>query len=316
MKSKPGIGRPRRYQSETNNLSSSESGDLDIQEFRDHTITVEKLFQLPTEQIRKLFEATAKQRLQARKKNKDKSANAAYRCNSDICCSTIFGMSDTNRSEDTDRTCTLRNIPSVSLRRFITSSTTNLLSKKPIVCPHGHCHKVVTISSFFQHFKHDHSEIPNFIAERGKELHLMHDVRIIEFDTTYCMAIIKVYEVYNVIVNSSSKQLTTLAERLNQKVPLATFWLMVSGSSEEKKSKSFVLYWLMTNSDEHFSCTMEMSSMQENICNSTVCPVNGILDSHKIDDVAHRLNCLNLCYASLHNLLGEGSKLHLRVTIH
>ncbi|XP_031350799.1 uncharacterized protein LOC116176400 isoform X2 [Photinus pyralis] len=260
LRVKPGIGRSRRYY----NRHSVESSSADTSASND--ITMEKLFQLDRFQIQQLF---------GKKRNNSKVLPCHIKLErGDLCA-------------DLGRSCSIGTIPQSSPSEFS-------LSKKPIICPHGFCRKMVTISSFVQHFKYDHPEIRSYNCARGKELWLDHNVQDIEYNFTRCLAVIDVVDI-------------------NQ---CETFWLMVSGSPDDDHCKAYVIYWLLCNATAHSNSTIELSSYLENISYSTFCPATRIYDSYDPLDVARTVSCLYVDYSSMCNIISEGPKLHLRIIIY
>ncbi|KAK5645334.1 hypothetical protein RI129_006634 [Pyrocoelia pectoralis] len=263
LRIKPGIGRSRRYDHGYWPLSI-ETYDKSVPK---KDITIEKLFQLNRFQIKQLFGLRNKHRPALTWRHK-------------------FERGDT--VVDLRRKCPSNSV--IVKNSFSVCS----LSRKPIICPHGHCRKMVTISSFAQHFKYDHPDITCHRCARGEELYLHHDVKDIEYNFTQCAAIVDVADVDQI----------------------DTFWLMITGSPEQEEYKAYVIYWLLTNATSHPNCAIELSSHLQNISYSTFCPVARIYDNFQPLEIAQTLYCLHIPYSSMCNILSEGPALHLRITVY
>ncbi|XP_018321201.1 uncharacterized protein LOC108734234 isoform X2 [Agrilus planipennis] len=199
----------------------------------------------------------------------------------------------------------------------ICDSTTNV-SRKPLVCPHSPCGKIIAQSSFDIHFKYEHGDIPRFDLDRGKELHLIHDISVTTHGSSFCLGLITIYE-SGTMTKSCVKPHISLANagrKMLQKTQSCTFWLMVSASTEERRNRSYVMYWMLSNNDDRYHCTLELSSQDENTVCSCFCSTTGMHESLDMDDIAQKMKCLYLTYGSLSNLLGEGPKLNFRITVH
>ncbi|KAK4876151.1 hypothetical protein RN001_012573 [Aquatica leii] len=287
LKIKPGIGRSRRYCQNELKISLSNEFFSSVDDTKEN-VTVEKLFRMSTTQLKQLFQLTAKERLRSKepriKKISDKKET--------------YRLQNLEKGDMGEKPNYKEQVLPITLSNSDENTFEASLSKKPIVCPHNPCKKIVTISSFSQHFKYDHRDIPVFNVARGEELHMHHNAEELHFGVTYCIAVIHIQ------LNNESR------------LPLATFWVMASGSSEEDPDKAYVVYWMFTNSTDQFSSTLDVSSHLENISCSTFCSVTRIYDSCNPLNITNELNCLFLAYPSMCNLLSEGSKLNLRISIY
>lgn len=190
-------------------------------------------------------------------------------------------------------------------------------SKKPVKCPHDPCKKYVAISSFLNHFKHEHGDIPRYSIDRGKQLVIPCDASVIEHNLTLCVGIITVYDVAKLEAGSKAPHgLVNTCNKLKTRVPLDTFWLLVSGSPQEHPYSSYVLYWLFVCNANPYHCTLEMASADDRTSASIFCGINGSGDSQEIEDVAKSLNCLYLTRGSMMAILEDGPEIRLGVTIH
>lgn len=309
LKNKPGIGRPRRYSITHQASDSSEEAD-EKRNYKDNTITVEKLFQLSRDQLSVLFNAKTKDKI--------KNMRSSY-----VIKEAGSNVDDIKREK---RDQVVRNSEEgTESRVWLTktnrqlakkeSSVTSLHSKRPLNCPHDPCRKIIAISSFLSHFKHEHPDIPRYSMERGKELHLLVDPGIIEHNSTVCLGLVTVYDINRLQVVAKPPA-DSVIKKFSKKIPIDTFWIMVSGSPFERKQNAYVLYWLFTNNDDFYNCILEVSSNKDVLVYSTFCGVNDIQDSQDIIEVAQRLNCLYLPYGCVESMLRYGSKLNLRITIH
>lgn len=190
-------------------------------------------------------------------------------------------------------------------------------SHRPIVCPHHYCRKTIAVSSFSNHFKYEHAEITRYSMEKNDELLLIVDVRTIEHQNSRCLGIVTIYENNKVdlIRSKSTHSVIKTCSKFCQKIPLDTFWIMLTGS-DAKKPSSYLLLWLFSNTSEKYSCTLELSSKDDNFSVSSFCAVNAIPDDVCSDEIAESLNCLYLTHGQVLGLLDEGCELNLRVIIH
>ncbi|CAH1375225.1 hypothetical protein MTP99_016675 [Tenebrio molitor] len=202
--------------------------------------------------------------------------------------------------------------------RMLRSVSATTMSRRPLTCLHDGCKKSVAVSSLVSHFKHDHGAVPCFGIEKGRELRLLFDVSLVEHDRTFCLAMITVYEFNNIDVvrSKSSQSVINTCSKLSGRVPINTFWLMMSGSTEYKKSGSYVVYWLYSNSEDRFWCTMELSSKNDKVSVSSFCSAVGLHESRTVEEVARNMNCLFVSHGSFVALLSEGDKINLRITLH
>ncbi|KAJ8928141.1 hypothetical protein NQ314_019321 [Rhamnusium bicolor] len=285
IRTKPGIGRPYRYN--TNSLFNK-----DYNYSRTHNevtlpppqITIEGIFQLPSDEIRKLLS----------------------RKNDQLDSTDIMESSDEHLENLQSNICTIQ------------SSNISSQSKIPIKCPHNPCNKMVAVSSFVTHFKHEHADIPKYNIERGKELCIPCDISLIEHSTSYCIGMITVYEINKIDVkkSKSSQSVIKTCSKFCQQIPICSFWLMSTGSVEKQPFYSYALYWLFTTSEESYQSTIELSSKHDSITLSTYCGVNNSNKNENFDDIAENLNCLLISKASLGAVLKEGPEINLRITVH
>lgn len=279
-------------------------------------VTVEQLFQLPKEQLKILFAEHTKQQIRA-------ATNAVVppRSSRSIASYASIEKKPTlkeislNRGERSSSSVWLTKVNQKALGSHLSSVLPQ--SKKPLRCPHDPCGKTVAVSSFLSHFRHEHPQIQRYNVDRGKQLVIPCDASMIEHNVTFCIALIAVYDPSNIKPSpKANSNLTNACNKLNTKVPFNTFWLLVSGSAEEKASSAYAMYWLFTCNSQSYTCTLEMASAKDSTSSSCFCNVNGAQDSQKIEDVAHRLNCLYLTKGTLCALLEDGPDLRLGVTIH
>lgn len=176
---------------------------------------------------------------------------------------------------------------------------------------------MVASSAFVTHFHHEHQDLPKYNTELGKELCMPFDVTSIEYDSRYCIAIIYVYEKNTIDINysRSSRSVINTCTKFSGKIPVNTFWLMVSGSPKNDTSLAYACLWLFNATEEKYRCTIELSSRHDSTCFSTQCEISTI-PHQNLNDVVVNLNCLLLSRESLTNLLREGPSLNLRVTVH
>ncbi|KAF2893746.1 hypothetical protein ILUMI_12440 [Ignelater luminosus] len=249
------------------------------------SVTVEELFQLPTEQVNLLLNKNSQEKL---------DGDETLMCNS---------SNNNNNNNNAD-------LVNVIKKNHQTANSVPIC--KPFKCPHLPCGKTVNSSSLKVHFIYEHPDIMTYLIKRGEELHIASNVAVIEYGMTYCIAMIEVYDEYKVV----SRAIDGLYKKLNQKVPVAIFWLLVSGSTQRENSKAYALYWLVTDSELPFKCTLEMSSSSDSCSCATFCGVNDIRDDLSTANIANKMNCLYLSYGSLLNLKGQWGEVNLRITIH
>lgn len=314
LRVKPGIGRPYRYK--INNTDSAVSNcptEIDKPSVQEPAVTVEQLFCLPKEDLTVLFAEQTKQKI------RNAASPLPPRATKSV-ASTLSAKKSTHKDLSKGE-----NPSSTSV--WLTKSSQKTLhcqscfsfaqSKKPLRCPHDPCKKTVAVSSFLNHFKHEHPNIQRYNVDRGMQLVIPCNASHIEHDVTFCLAMITVYDVGSIKLSSkTAPHLANVCNRLNTKVPINTFWLLVSGSPEEKFSLAYALYWLFTSNNNDYTCTLEMASANDTTSYSTFCCVNGTNESQEIVDVAQRLNCLYLTKGSMMALLQDGSDLRLGITIH
>ncbi|KAK5648746.1 hypothetical protein RI129_003638 [Pyrocoelia pectoralis] len=163
---------------------------------------------------------------------------------------------------------------------------------KPIKCPHIPCSKTLNSSSLRNHFIYEHSNIPIYQLTRGNELQIKTDVSYLEHGITNCIGVIEL-----------------LPHR-------TSFWILASASEESTPSLSYALYWLVTNSEVQYQCTIEtFSSSNESSC-ATFCKVNDARNNFSITAIIKAMNCLFLSYGTVQNLVDDYGKLNLCIVIH
>lgn len=277
---------------------------------------MEQLFQLPKEQLKKLFAEQTKQQIRA-------ATNAVVPPRSSRSIASYASIEKKPTLKEISLSRGERSSSSVWLtkvnQKALGSHYSCVLpqSKKPLRCPHDPCGKTVAVSSFLTHFRHEHPQIQRYNVDRGKQLVIPCDASMIEHNVTFCIALIAVYDTTSIKPSpKANSNLTNACNKLSTKVPFNTFWLLVSGSAEEKASSAYAMYWLFTCNCQSYSCTLEMASANDSTSSSCFCNVNGAQDSQKIEDVAHRLNCLYLTKGTLCALLEDGPDVRLGVTIH
>lgn len=262
-------------------------------------VTLEDLFQLNKEQIQHLFEQSFDYKLD------------------------VSSYEDRPKSETRDREvrqfenlrgdskCLLRRTSRASLKK--NASSASLSSKKPLNCPHDPCKKIIAISSFYSHFQYDHPEISRHSLERGKQLSIPFVMAVLEHNKTTCLGLITVYDKFK---KKPVAPFNTSLSSHNHKIPVNTFWIMLSGSPEEMEGSAYLLIWLFTNNDDYYNCTIELAAENDHVSYSTFCGVNDMHDSQNIPEIAQRLNCLYLSYGSARNVLQYGLDTRLRIMIH
>lgn len=104
--------------------------------------------------------------------------------------------------------------------------------------------------------------------------------------------------------------------KLNARVPLDTFWLLVSGSKFEDAYRAYALFWLFVCNSAAYRCTLEAASAEDRTSCSILCGVNGSNDGQEVEDVARRLNCLYLTKGSMVAILEDGPDFILGITVH
>lgn len=272
-------------------------------------VTVESLFQLPKTELNKIL--SNKKESNTYVNNHVKEINGLKKVEPYISSSSSYSQS---RVAVQKSQSTLSQSWINSLQHRIGP----LHSKVPIRCPHRTCGKMVAISSFVTHFKHEHYRIPKYIIIRGTELCIPCDISVIEHNSHYCLAMITVYEINEIDVkeSKSSKGVINTCSKFSQQIPINSFWLMVSGSSEKRPIYSYACCWLFTISEENYYNTIELSSKYDSISFSTFCGVNISLQNKKFTDIVENLDSLIVSHASIRSLLREGPQLNLRITIH
>lgn len=314
LRVKPGIGRPYRYK--INNADSiSSPAENDKPSVQEPAVTVEQLFRLRKEDLSILFADQTKQKI------RNAASPVPPRMSKSIASThegdKIIMHKDFSKGENLSNTSVWLTQSSQKTLHSRQSCYSFAQSKKPLRCPHDPCKKTVAVSSFLNHFKHEHPQIKRYNVDRGMQLVIPCNASHIEHDVTFCLAMITVYDVGNIKLNPNAvPNVANVCNRLNAKVPINTFWLLVSGSPDDKFSFAYALYWLFTSNNNNYTCTLEMASANDATSYSTFCGVNGTNDSQEIHDVAQRLNCLYLTKGCLMALLEDGSDLRLGITIH
>ncbi|KAF7285732.1 uncharacterized protein LOC143190945 [Rhynchophorus ferrugineus] len=192
-----------------------------------------------------------------------------------------------------------------------------LPSKRPLKCPHHLCRKTVAVAQFVNHFRLEHNDVEIISAEKGKEVVLFFNVTRIVHGQHICLSMLTVYEVNQIDLQTfSSVSVAKTFNKFSQKVPVDTFWLMVTGSKETKTNMSYCVFWLFTNSDDIHHCTLELGSQRDSMSLSTVCAVSSAIDSKDFSSVLRNLRCLLVTKVTLKAMLREGILLNLRVTVH
>ncbi|XP_017769582.1 PREDICTED: uncharacterized protein LOC108557543 [Nicrophorus vespilloides] len=314
LKTKPGIGRPHRYTLERTCLNGGQqlvrNGGVD------DSVTVEQLFQLPSCKIQQLFDETTKERI--RGMNFDSAADMRSQLNlknerrdEEVC--TVYTLEDKSNSKIWLKKC---NRDSSSIYNFenVGGGIQAMQSRKPLKCPHDPCNKIIAVSSFQTHFKYEHCDFERFDAERGKELRLNFNPTIIEHDKTICLGIIRLHD-GNCNSGCSGGSITKIARKFNRKQEVDTFWVMVSGSPDDRPEHAYAVVWLFSNNGQFYNCTIELSSVHDVMTVTTLCGVNAMHESQSIADITLRLNCLFLTHGTIASMLGYSPKLKLRITI-
>lgn len=291
LRSNPGIGRPYRY--ESNPLlktikNASKESETNLRSTAPPT--VENLFGLPTTDLNKLFEKRNQGDIVVEEKLSKTRSN-------------IFGNCRTS-------------VSSRSNYRYLNLS--QFSSHKPVVCPHHPCNRMIAVSSFANHFRYEHPELKKYATERHKDTLLPFDISLSECGKSLCLAIITIYEnnKIDLLRSRSTHSVIKTCRKFCQKVPIDSFWVMLSGSKSRRKSHSYILIWLFSNSTDKYHSTIELSSKNDNVSFSCFSDVNGIPENLNVDEVAKKFNCLYVGYGSAAGLLREGSDLNLRIAVH
>lgn len=291
LKSNPGVGRPYRYDSNTlSNTTKNSSMESGINHQSTRPPTVENLFGLPQADLNKLFEGKNKGDCVVEQKWGKTQSN-------------IFGN---YRSPMLTRS----NSKYLNLPQFS--------SHKPVVCPHHPCNRMIAISSFANHFRYEHPELKKYATERHKDTLLPLDISMSECGKTLCLAIITIYEnnKIDVLRSRSTHSVIKTCRKFCQKVPIDSFWVMLSASKSRRKSQSYILIWLFSNSTDKYHSTIELSSKNDNVSFSCFSDVNAIPENLNVDEVAKKFNYLYVGYGSAAGLLREGRDLNLRIAVH
>ncbi|KAL3270295.1 hypothetical protein HHI36_009346 [Cryptolaemus montrouzieri] len=292
LKSNPGIGRPFRYDSKplSNSFSQNKAFESEAIQSLTRPVTVENLFGLPKSELNRLFE---------RKNHGDTIEDNVLTL--DYSTYQIHG----NHQESK------KNSP-------FCYSFSQFSSHKPIICPHYPCNRMIAVSAFANHFRFEHPELKKYSMERNKEILLPFNVAICECGKSLCLGILTVYETNKVdlLRSKSTHSVIRTCRKFCQKVPIDSFWVMVSGSKSRRKANSYILIWLFSNSGGKYHCTIELSSKNDNVSFSCFSSVNDIPENSTVDDVSKKLNCLHIGYGSAAGLLGEGNPINLRITVH
>lgn len=201
--------------------------------------------------------------------------------------------------------------------------------QKPMQCPHKTCGKMVTSSAFVNHFKRDHGDVPKIKVGRGEDLIINFDASWIEHKIDHCIAMITVYEVNKIEVTQSrsSQSVIETCQRFNRKLPIDTFWLMVSGlliSTNNHSPPDLCAYsaiWMFTSSENHYRCTIELASKSDRSSISTFCNIQKCSNYYKnagnaFTFLSENMNCMLFCESTIIGLLNDGPELNLRIVIH
>ncbi|CAH0554349.1 unnamed protein product [Brassicogethes aeneus] len=303
LKIKPGIGRPYRYSSkivqaakQRNNFTATTEPQSEEKNHKHsfgepHNVTVEDLFQLPSNQVQRLLRKKSYRNVQGETVEEEEEFE--------------------EEEEDTAE----------PLLEPIRSETFLLAqSKKPLQCPHSHCNKTIAVSAFANHFRYEHKDIKTITSERGKVTTISVDaaaIEKIEHGVDVCVAMITIYERNKIDLtkSKSSRSVLRTCNKFQQSVPVDTFWVMVSGSEERNEHLSYVFYWVFTNTDDSYRCTIELASKKDTINVSTFCYVNSTT-KETFSNLPENVNCLILGHNVYTALLKEGVDVKLRVTIH
>lgn len=233
---------------------------------------------------------------------------------------TLIGMSK-EKFYKSQTACAMKNShnkKSTRKSRFTALMVTPSSTKRPFRCPHKPCHKTVAVAQFVNHFKSEHKDVPHYPVERDRELLLSCNVTHIEYNFHFCLAMITVYEVNRVdyLKKGSSESVIRTCSKFCQKIPIGTFWLMVSAFSEPHSTTVHqCLFWLFTNSEEVHKCTIELASAEDTVSLSTYCRVSRVLDND-FANIKRKLQGLIVTKSSLKSLLREGELLNVRIIIH
>ncbi|KAF5300237.1 hypothetical protein FQR65_LT09191 [Abscondita terminalis] len=118
-------------------------------------ITIEQLFQMTSAEFQKLFQFTAREKLRSK-------ALRLKRVASDQQINVFHNFERGDTGEEFIRKILYFKksmFPILLSNNEDVISLDHSLSKKPILCLHNSCKKIVTISSFAQHFKYDHRDL-------------------------------------------------------------------------------------------------------------------------------------------------------------
>lgn len=201
----------------------------------------------------------------------------------------------------------------------IRTSTTFSSTRKPIKCLHDGCRKSVAIHALLDHFKHDHITIPNFRITKNQPLRLSFDVSLVEYDRTFCMAVIHLCESNTIDVtrSRSSQSVINACKMLSKEVPSSNFWLVMSGSnSHSKKLSTYAIIWLYCNDPQQYWCTIELSSKNDRTSISSFSSTVNLHDSSNTEDIVKSMNCLYITRGTFFAMLQDDEKVNLRITVH
>ncbi|XP_065155604.1 uncharacterized protein [Atheta coriaria] len=292
LKIKPGIGRPCRYVLKPDQPSLTLVPTTAM-------VTIEQLFQLPTHQIKELFQNCTKEKL-----NYLKQLSATEGLTSKL-ASLSFphkAMYHNRKLTDADK------------------SFEALQSRKPLRCPHDMCNKIVAISSFKAHYKYEHFNFKKYNMIRGNELCIPFDPAVLQHGKSICLGIISMFPNPDDPRRVRSDDELTSHNSMNifdEKNEVDTFWLMTTGSQSDNPQFAYILLWLFTtNEDVVYNSTIELTSEENTMTMTTFCKVNKIYESQCINEVMRRQNCLYLAYTTMRSMLMYGSTLMFRMTIH
>ncbi|XP_022917759.1 uncharacterized protein [Onthophagus taurus] len=316
LKTRPGIGRPYRYGKVDQNQASSKnfSFSQDNMKTNDETVTIEKLFQMSTHELQRFFDETSRRRtkLTTLHAGANKSRMPPKPLTNNTSC--VWSSHYSNLLKD-------ESVPGTSSDLNRIQSFTSLQSRKPLRCPHNPCGKIIAMSSFQLHFKHEHTDIPKTSMDRGKTLTINLKSTNFEYNRTICINMVTIREEneLSTITNPNGFN-ANIARKFPEKVVVGTYWLMMSGSRETKRTHAYMLFWLFTNETKEQStnvnCTIEIASEHDEMAYSTFCSINILPDDLSANAIAKGLNCLYVTYGGIETLLSYGPNLLLRLTVH
>ncbi|KAB0804131.1 hypothetical protein PPYR_01101 [Photinus pyralis] len=162
----------------------------------------------------------------------------------------------------------------------------------PIKCPHSPCGKTVNPSSLHSHFIYEHSNIPIYQLTRGSELQVLTELSHLEHGASRCIGLIE-------LLPSG-----------------CSFCILASASEECDPLLGYAVYWLVTNSQKQYQCTLETLSPSKASSCATFCKVIEARNNSSITAIIKAMGCLFLSYGTVKNLADDFGKLHLCIVIH